>query len=144
MLGRAIEALPGRKLILTNGSRQHAENVAGKLGIRDHFEEIFDIVAADFVPKPEARTYETLPRRVHGVDPSRAAMFEDLAKNLVVPHAIGMTTILVLPADVGPVPRGRRAGRRRGALYRSFDDRPDGLPCNEASCRRDAGAGAKL
>ena len=100
-LGRAIEVLPGRKLILTNGSRQHAENVAGKLGIRDHFEEIFDIVAADFVPKPEAQTYEKF-LRVHDVDPSRAAMFEDLAKNLVVPHAMGMRTILVLPRTPDP------------------------------------------
>ena len=32
-LGDAIAALPGRKLILTNGSVGHAENVAGKLGI---------------------------------------------------------------------------------------------------------------
>ena len=100
-LGRAIEVLPGRKLILTNGSRQHAENVAGKLGIREHFEEIFDIVAADFVPKPEAQTYEKF-LRVHDVDPSRAAMFEDLAKNLVVPHAMGMRTILVLPRTPDP------------------------------------------
>ena len=100
-LGRAIEVRPGRKLILTNGSRQHAENVAGKLGIRDHFEEIFDIVAADFVPKPEAQTYEKF-LRVHDVDPSRAAMFEDLAKNLVVPHAMGMRTILVLPRTPDP------------------------------------------
>jgi len=100
-LGRAIEVLPGRKLILTNGSRQHAENVGGKLGIRDHFEEIFDIVAADFVPKPEAQTYEKF-LRVHDVDPSRAAMFEDLAKNLVVPHAMGMRTILVLPRTPDP------------------------------------------
>ncbi|GGH08857.1 pyrimidine 5'-nucleotidase [Alsobacter metallidurans] len=95
-LGAAIEKLPGRKLILTNGSRQHAENVAGKLGIRDHFEEIFDIVAADFVPKPEARTYEKF-LALHGVDPRKSAMFEDLAKNLVVPAALGMTTVLVLP-----------------------------------------------
>jgi len=44
-LGAAIEALPGRKLILTNGSRRHAENVAMKLGIYDHFEDVFDIAA---------------------------------------------------------------------------------------------------
>ncbi|MCP8940984.1 pyrimidine 5'-nucleotidase [Alsobacter sp. SYSU M60028] len=100
-LGRAIEELPGRKLILTNGSRRHAENVAGKLGIRDHFEEIFDIAAADFVPKPEARTYERF-LELHGVDPARAAMFEDLAKNLVVPHALGMRTVLVLPRTPDP------------------------------------------
>jgi len=100
-LGMAIEALPGRKLILTNGSRGHAINVAGKLGILDHFEEIFDIVAADLVPKPEARTYQRF-LDTHGVDPTRAAMFEDLAKNLVVPSALGMTTVLVLPRDHDP------------------------------------------
>jgi putative hydrolase of the HAD superfamily len=100
-LGLAIESLPGRKLILTNGSRQHALNVAGKLGILDHFEEIFDIVAADLVPKPEARTYERFLDK-HGVDPTRAAMFEDLAKNLVVPSALGMTTVLVLPQTTDP------------------------------------------
>jgi putative hydrolase of the HAD superfamily len=100
-LGLAIEALPGRKLILTNGSCAHARNVAGKLGILGHFEEIFDIVAADFVPKPEARTYEKFLDR-HAVDPARAAMFEDLAKNLVVPAALGMTTVLVLPKRPDP------------------------------------------
>jgi putative hydrolase of the HAD superfamily len=100
-LGKAIEALPGRKLILTNGSRRHAENVAGKLGIIGHFEEIFDIVAADFVPKPEARTYDRFLEK-HGVEPKGAAMFEDLAKNLVVPSALGMKTVLVLPRDHDP------------------------------------------
>ena len=100
-LGKAIEALPGRKLILTNGSRQHAENVSRKLGIRDHFEEIFDIVAADFVPKPETQTYEKF-LALHGVNPNRAAMFEDLAKNLVAPAALGMKTVLVLPKVTDP------------------------------------------
>lgn len=100
-LGKAIEELPGRKLILTNGSRRHAENVATKLGIREHFEEIFDIVAADFVPKPEAPTYDRFLEK-HEVDPSRAAMFEDIAKNLIVPDALGMTTVLVLPRTPDP------------------------------------------
>jgi putative hydrolase of the HAD superfamily len=100
-LGKAIEALPGRKLILTNGSRQHADNVSRKLGIRDHFEEIFDIVAADFVPKPEARTYERF-LDLHQIDPAKAAMFEDLEKNLVVPSKMGMVTVLVLPKTPDP------------------------------------------
>jgi putative hydrolase of the HAD superfamily len=101
ILGQAIEALPGRKLILTNGSVQHARNVAGKLGILEHFEEIFDIVAADFVPKPEALTYRRFLDK-HAVDPTTSAMFEDLAKNLVVPAALGMTTVLVLPKVPDP------------------------------------------
>jgi putative hydrolase of the HAD superfamily len=100
-LGRAIERLPGRKLILTNGSRKHAENVARKIGILDHFEDVFDIAASDFVPKPDRRAYERF-LKLHTVEPARAAMFEDIAKNLVVPHDIGMTTTLVIPKTIDP------------------------------------------
>lgn len=95
-LATAITALPGRKLILTNGSRDHALRTARALGLDTMFEDIFDIVAADFVPKPEAATYERFFDK-HGVDPKRSVMFEDIARNLVVPHARGMTTALVVP-----------------------------------------------
>ena len=101
ILGDAIALLPGRKLILTNGSRGHAQNVATKLGIYGHFEDVFDIVAADFVPKPDRRAYDGFLAR-HGVAPERAAMFEDLAKNLAVPHDLGMTTVLVIPKTLDP------------------------------------------
>lgn len=100
-LGAAIAALPGRKLILTNGSRRHAENVAGKLGIRDHFEDIFDIEAGAYIPKPERAAYERFLDR-YSVDPAKSAMFEDVAKNLVAPDALGMTTVLVLPETPDP------------------------------------------
>ena len=100
-LGDAIERLPGRKLILTNGSRRHAERVADKLGILSHFEDVFDIAAADFVPKPDRITYERFLDR-HGVDPRRAALFEDIARNLVVPHDLGMATVLVVPPTPDP------------------------------------------
>ncbi|WP_244532290.1 pyrimidine 5'-nucleotidase [Methylocapsa palsarum] len=95
-LARAIAALPGRKLILTNGTRDHALHTARALGLDEMFEDIFDIVAADFLPKPEAATYERFFDR-HAVDPARAIMFEDIARNLVVPHERGMTTALVVP-----------------------------------------------
>ena len=101
LLGEAIEKLPGRKLILTNGSRKHAETVAMKLGIFDHFEDVFDIVASDYVPKPDRRAYERFLDK-HVVDPASAAMFEDIAKNLVVPHDLGMTTTLVIPKTIDP------------------------------------------
>jgi putative hydrolase of the HAD superfamily len=100
-LGGAIADLPGRKLILTNGSRGHAEAVALKLGILDHFEAVFDIVASGFVPKPERSAYELFLEQ-HKVDPATAIMFEDIAKNLVVPHALGMATVLVLPKTADP------------------------------------------
>jgi len=96
VLGAAIEALPGRKLILTNGTRRHADAVTRRLAIDHHFEGVFDIVAAELEPKPAAQTYDRF-LAAHGVDPARAAMFEDLARNLAVPHALGMTTVLVVP-----------------------------------------------
>jgi putative hydrolase of the HAD superfamily len=95
-LGDALEKLPGRKLILTNGTRKHADAVMKKLAVHEHFEDVFDIVAAELDPKPSARTYERFLER-HDVDASRAAMFEDLARNLKAPHALGMTTVLVVP-----------------------------------------------
>lgn len=96
LLAAALNALPGRKLILTNGSRDHAMRTAEALGLGAMFEDIFDIVAADFVPKPDALAYQRFFDR-HGVDPARAVMFEDIARNLIVPHERGMMTALVVP-----------------------------------------------
>jgi len=95
-LGAALERLVGRKLILTNGTRKHADAVMRRLAVHEHFEDVFDIVAAELAPKPMAQTYDRFLAR-HGVDPRKAAIFEDLARNLAVPHALGMTTVLVVP-----------------------------------------------
>ena len=101
-LGAAIAQLPGRKLILTNGTRRHAEAVLGRLEIAEHFEEVFDIAAADLEPKPRASVYDRFLAR-HNVDPRKAAIFEDLSRNLEVPHALGMTTVLVVPGGTREV-----------------------------------------
>jgi putative hydrolase of the HAD superfamily len=93
-LDLALAALPGRKLIFTNGSVAHAERVMARLGVRPHFAEVFDIVAAGYVPKPDPATYDRLIRR-HGIDPARAVMIEDLPRNLRPAAALGMTTVLV-------------------------------------------------
>jgi putative hydrolase of the HAD superfamily len=93
-LDRAIGRLPGRKLVYTNGSQGHAENVLGALGLSHHFDEIYDIVAAEYVPKPEEAPYLRLIAKA-GFEPGRAAMFEDLARNLRAAHGLGMTTVLL-------------------------------------------------
>lgn len=95
-LAGAIAALPGRKLILTNGSRDHALLTAEALGLIGSFEDIFDIMDAELVPKPELRTYQRFFEK-HAVNPETAAMFEDIERNLIVPHQRGMKTILVVP-----------------------------------------------
>lgn len=93
-LAVALARLPGRKLIYTNGSVPHAERVMERLGVREHFGAVFDIVAGNFVPKPKEESYRALIER-HTVEPQRAALIEDLPQNLLPAAALGMTTILV-------------------------------------------------
>jgi len=93
-LADALTMLPGRKFIFTNGSRQHAEAVARRLGVAGHFDGVFDIHAADFIPKPDPQVYQGF-LRAHGIAARAAAMFDDLPHNLAPAHALGMTTVLV-------------------------------------------------
>jgi putative hydrolase of the HAD superfamily len=104
-LSAAIKALPGRKFIFTNGTVRHAEAAARALGILDHFEDIFDIVAADYVPKPAGATYDKFAS-LNRVETKKAAMFEDLPRNLIAPKLLGMKTVLIVPAaDHQPLER---------------------------------------
>ena len=97
-LDAAIAALPGRKVIFTNGSVPHAERVMAKVGIGRHFEAIFDIVASDFVPKPDIGVYRRLCES-HRIDPTGAVMIDDMPRNLMPAHELGMTTVLVKTDD---------------------------------------------
>ena len=115
-MGAAIAKLPGRKLILTNGSTDHAAAVLARLGIGEHFEAVFDIIAAELEPKPAPQTYQKFLRD-HGVTPATSAMFEDLARNLVVPHQLGMTTVLVVPDGSQEVVREAWELEGRGEAY---------------------------
>ncbi len=91
---KALEQLPGRKFIFTNASTSHAERVMAKLGVAHHFEGIFDIIDADYVPKPALKTYHKMLKH-HDLDPTQAIMVEDIAKNLAPAAELGMTTLWV-------------------------------------------------
>ncbi len=93
-LDQALSRLEGRKIIFTNGSVAHAERVTDRLGVARHFEAVFDIAAADYVPKPEPAVYDQLVDR-HDIEPRRAVMVEDIARNLVPAAALGMATVWV-------------------------------------------------
>jgi putative hydrolase of the HAD superfamily len=94
VLVEALTALPGRKIVHTNGSERHAARLLDHLGIADSFCGIVDIVAAGYDPKPALAGYRELLRR-HDVTPGVAIMFEDMARNLVPAAALGMTTAWV-------------------------------------------------
>ena len=93
-LRAAIDALPGRKFVYTNGSRGHADRVVAKLGLAGLFDGVHAIEDSGFTPKPKPEAFEGFVRRF-GVDSGRGVFFEDLARNLVTPHAMGFATVLV-------------------------------------------------
>lgn len=97
-LAEAIGRLPGRKFILTNGDVGHTNAVLKRVGAADLFDGIFDIRSMKFKPKPLPAAYEEF-FAAHGVDAKRAAMFDDLEKNLLVPHDVGMKTVQIVAAE---------------------------------------------
>lgn len=124
-LAAAIGALPGRKLILTNGSHGHALATAKQLGIDQLFDGMFAIEHGDYLPKPHLQTYQRFFAR-HDVDPSRAAMFEDIAHNLEAPHVSGMRTVLVRPR--AGAQDHREAWEKHHAIPPHVDYATDDLP----------------
>ncbi|MBE0504113.1 MAG: pyrimidine 5'-nucleotidase [Desulfuromonadales bacterium] len=97
-LAAILAVLPQRKVVFTNGSSAHAERVLAALGIRQEFEEIFDIRVANYLPKPFSAPYEEVVARL-GTAPASCVMIEDVAKNLAPAKALGMATILVGGSD---------------------------------------------
>ncbi|MEO0982520.1 MAG: pyrimidine 5'-nucleotidase [Pseudomonadota bacterium] len=93
-LKAAIERLPGRKFVFTNGSRGHAERVTAALGLEASFDGLFGIEDANYEPKPRRAAFDRFAAR-HKVAPARAVFFEDLSRNLETAHAAGYTTVLV-------------------------------------------------
>ena len=93
-LNQALEQLPGRKVIFTNGSTAHAKNVTEKLGITHHFDATFDIVDCEFTPKPDLIVYKKMLSTL-SINPKSAVMIEDMARNLVPAAALGITTVWV-------------------------------------------------
>ena len=90
-LKSALADLPGRKLVFTNADHRYANRVLDRLGIADQFEGLFDIHAADYLPKPDRATYMRFLAHF-AVEPSGAIMVEDIAQNLLPAHELGMTT----------------------------------------------------
>lgn len=95
-LARAIAALPGRRIVYTNGTAPYAERVIEARGLSGLFDAIYGVEHANFRPKPERQAFDAVFAR-DGLTPARAAMFEDDPRNLAVPHALGMRTVLVAP-----------------------------------------------
>ena len=96
-LAAAITALPGRRIVYTNGSAPYARNVLAARGLSNCFHAVYGVENAGFRPKPQRAAFEAIFAQ-DGTDPTTAAMFEDEPRNLAAPHAMGMRTVLVADA----------------------------------------------
>ncbi|MBO6491141.1 MAG: pyrimidine 5'-nucleotidase [Pelagibacteraceae bacterium] len=94
LLNEELMKLDGKKIIFTNSSRKHAMNVIRKIGIDQHFDDIFDIVDSEFVPKPDIVSYKKLVEK-HKIDPKLCVFIEDIARNLKPAYEMGMKTIWI-------------------------------------------------
>ncbi len=95
-LAAAIAALPGRRIVYTNGSRPYALRVLAARGLGGAFDAVYGVEHAGYRPKPQQGAFEAV-FALDGTDPARGAMFEDDPRNLAAPHAMGMRTVLVGP-----------------------------------------------
>lgn len=93
-----IDKLPGRRIVFTNGSRRHADRVTEALGLRGAFDAHYGIEDAKYVSKPTQQAFD-LVFEAEALTPTTSAMFEDMAENLVIPHNLGMKTVLVAEDD---------------------------------------------
>ena len=91
---RALDKLPGRKIVFTNAAASYAEKVLERLGIAHHFEDIFDIVAANFIPKPAPLVYQRFVKQ-YKIDSEKSVMVEDIVRNLKPAADMGMKTVWV-------------------------------------------------
>jgi putative hydrolase of the HAD superfamily len=90
----ALRGLKGRKIVYTNGSENHAQRVLAKRGLTREFDAIYGVEHAEFAPKPTEGAFSRV-FALDGLNPTKAAMIEDEARNLRVPHALGMRTVHV-------------------------------------------------
>lgn len=132
-LRQSLLDLPGRKFVHTNGSVRHADNVLGALGLRDVIDDVFDVEMGGWIPKPHADNYEACANHF-GLEPTCAAMFEDMVVNLEVPHRKGMRCVLV--TTDAPWIEDEPAEKRPGAgheqaehVHHVTDDLPAFLRC---------------
>ncbi len=96
LLAARIAALPGRRIVYTNADVRYAARVLAARGLSGLFDAVYGVEEAGFRPKPDRAAFETV-FGIDGLDPTRAAMFEDDARNLAVPHAMGMQTVHIAP-----------------------------------------------
>lgn len=107
VLAERVRGLDGKRLVFTNGSVKHAEKVIDRLGLNGVFDDLYDIEAGGYMPKPHRESFDRFTTK-HAIDPKGALMFEDSARNLETAAGLGFTTVLIRAHEHDP--HGESAG----------------------------------
>src|SRR5690606_29336790 len=116
-LRRALERLPGRRIVLTNAPAAYAEAVLDALGVRHLVERVVSIESMRFAGRLQPKPSRAMLRRVVAslrTDAARCVLVDDTPANLHSARAIGIRTVLISGIDGRPVPGGRRFHARHG------------------------------
>lgn len=109
-----IMGLAGHRFVFTNGRRDWSEAGMEHMGVRQCFEDVFDLKQMGWIGKPHDSAYEKAERWLakkvpemffaNGTpaDPSQIVLLEDSVRNLEPAHRRGWTTILVNPVPDVP------------------------------------------
>ena len=95
VLREEIKKLDLKKFVFTNGSKEHVKNITTHLGIDDLFDGVFDIVDADYYPKPAAKAFDLMVKKFD-INPKETIYIEDIAKNLSIGKERGATTVWLI------------------------------------------------
>ena len=93
-LKSALAELNGAKIVYTNSTKNYANRILKRLGLKKSFDGIFDIMDANYIPKPSYRSYKMLLKNFNLI-PEESIIFEDLPQNLVPASKLGMRTVWV-------------------------------------------------
>ena len=93
-LSDELKKYNGKKIIFTNGSDKHAKKVLNKIGLDKTIDHIFDIIKADYIPKPAILTYKKVIKK-YSLDPDKTIMIDDLPNNLKTAKELGIKTVLI-------------------------------------------------
>ena len=93
-LSNALINYNGKKIIFTNGSDKHAKKVLKKIGLNKAIDHIFDIIKADYIPKPDILTYQKVIKE-YSLEPDKTIMIDDLPNNLKTAKELGIKTVLI-------------------------------------------------
>ena len=93
-LNMELKKLNGKKIIYTNANMEHVLNVLERIELSNFFDHVFDIKMANYKPKAQLTPYNHIVKKFD-LNPSKSAMFDDIAKNLVPAKNVGFTSIWI-------------------------------------------------